>query len=72
MARVRTFEEPHRAVEALWAELIVAKGPKQLADEDVDLFGHLQSTHVTVQELDLLVAPFCFVALLQTTYYLDQ
>ena len=67
-----TLEESHRAVQALRAELIVAKGPKQLADEDVDLFGHLQSTHVTVQELDLFVAPFCLVALLQTTYYLDQ
>ena len=56
------------AVETLRGELVVAERPKELADQDVDLFGHVQRAHVAVQELDLFVAPFVAMALLEAAY----
>ena len=61
----RTLEKSHRAVEAFGAQLVVAKRPEQLAHEDVDLLGDLESPHVPVQQFDLGVSPFRSVTFLE-------
>ena len=48
---IHTFQEAHGAVQTLRTELIVTEGAEQLADQDVDLFGHSQSSHVAKYEL---------------------
>lgn len=62
--RGRTLEGAHDAVEAFWAELIVAKAAEELRDDDVGLVLGVEAAHVRVDELDL-AAPLERRALLQ-------
>lgn len=61
-----TFQEPHRTIEALGAQLVVAERAEELADENVDLFRDIKGAHIAEQQLNLVVAPLRTLSLLQT------
>lgn len=63
-----TFQEPRSAIQAFGTELVVAKRAQKLAHENIDLFWHFQSPHITVEKPNLLIAPFCFVTFLKAAY----
>ena len=60
-----TLEESHRPVEALRAELVVPETTQQLRDHDVCLLGHMDASHVSVDDIHSVV-PFDRLALLQS------
>ena len=60
-----TLQEPRGAVQALRAELVVAKRAQELADEDIHLLRDSERTHVAKEQLHLLVTPLRSMAFLQ-------
>jgi len=59
-----TLQEPHGAIEALRAELIVPETAEQLGDHDVRSIGYVDIPHIAKDDLDAVV-PFCGFSLLQ-------
>jgi hypothetical protein len=47
-----TLEAAHDTVEAFRTELVVSKGPKELADDDVGLLRRREATHIREDKLD--------------------
>ena len=61
-----TFQETHRAVEALWAEFVITERSQQLADEYVHLLREVEGPHVA-KEQSHAVSPLIVHALLQSS-----